>query len=123
MPRMPPHAAKISDVIIFSSKFVCTNFFFFYCKFKALKTFKFLNHFHTMFKALKLFSLYLLKIAYCIFVAKIMATYISTKVCVSKSFQHSGKISLSKIIEPQPNSNLNCLFVRCIYIIFKVKGT
>jgi hypothetical protein len=33
----PPHATKISNVKIFSSKFVCTNFFF-YLKFKDLKT-------------------------------------------------------------------------------------
>jgi hypothetical protein len=82
MPRMPPHAAKISDVIIFrsSSKFVCTNYFFILSS-KTLKLFNVnTNHFHTMFKALKLFSLNLLKIVYFIFVAKIMATYISTKV-------------------------------------------
>jgi hypothetical protein len=34
----------------------------------------------------------------------------------SKFFQHSRKIRLSKIIEPRPNSNLNCLFLRCIYM-------
>jgi hypothetical protein len=80
MPRMPPHAAKISDVIIFSSKFVYTNYFFILSS-KPLKLFNVNTyHFHTMFKALKLFSLNLLKIAYCIFVAKIIATYISTKV-------------------------------------------
>jgi hypothetical protein len=69
---MPPHAAKISDgaLIIF---FILSS--------KPLKLFNVnTNHFHTMFKALKLFSLNLLKIAYFIFVAKIMATYISTKV-------------------------------------------
>jgi hypothetical protein len=75
-----------------------------------------------MFKALKLFSVDLLKIAYFIFVAKIMAKSMSAETESSKFFKYSRKISLSKIIEPQPKSNFNCLFLRCIYIIFKVKG-
>jgi hypothetical protein len=34
----------------------------------------------------------------------------------SNFFQLSRKITLSKIIEPRPNSNLNCSFLRCIYM-------
>jgi hypothetical protein len=37
----------------------------------------------------------------------------------SKFFQHLRKITLSKIIEQRPNSNFNCLFLRCIYMIVK----
>jgi hypothetical protein len=56
----------------------------------------------------------------CIFVAKIMATYTFPQKYKSwnwkfKIFQ-TRKITLSKIIEPRPNSNLNCLFLRCIYM-------
>jgi hypothetical protein len=75
---MPPHAAKISDVSNLFAQII-----FFILTSKPLKLFNVnTNHFHTMFKALKLFSLNLLKIAhmYFIFVAKIMATYISRKV-------------------------------------------
>jgi hypothetical protein len=74
----------------------CFNYFFFILSSKPLKLFNVnTNHFHTMFKALKLFSLNLLKIAYCIFVAKIMAKSKSAESESSKFFQHSGKISLS----------------------------
>jgi hypothetical protein len=89
---MPPHAATISDGAL-NICFILSS--------KPLKLFHVnRNRFHTMFKALKLFSLNLLKIAYCIFVAKIMVKSMSAETESSKFFQHSGKISLSKIIEP-----------------------
>jgi hypothetical protein len=119
MCRHATHAAKLSDVIIFSSKLLCKNLFFHF-KFKALKTIQCnTNHFYKKFKVLKLFSVNLLLISYCIFVAKIIRTYISTNVWVLKLsifFQHSREITLSKIIDPRPNSNLNCLLLSFMYM-------
>jgi hypothetical protein len=49
-----------------------------------------------------------------------MTSYICIKVWVLKLkiqiFQTFKRDNLSKFIEPQPNSNLNCLFLRCIYM-------
>jgi hypothetical protein len=50
------------------------------------------KYFYTKFKAMKVFSVNLLQIAYCIFVAEIMTSYISTNVRV-------WKLKISKIQE------------------------